>query len=56
MSKSTFLEKSLDGAEVKWVPLGEIAEIKRGTSITKKKMTPGNIPGLRVAESQPIFT
>ena len=32
-----FLEKLLDGAEVEWVSLGEVAEIKRGTSITKKK-------------------
>ena len=31
-----FIERLLDGAEVEWKPLGEVAELKRGTSITKK--------------------
>ena len=44
MSGMNFLEKLLDGVEVKWKPLGEVAEIKRGTSITKKYVVDGDIP------------
>lgn len=39
-----FLDKLLDGAEVEWLPLGEVTEIKRGTSITKKNVVDGGIP------------
>ena len=39
-----FLDRLLDGAEVAWLPLGEVAEIKRGTSITKKGIVPGDVP------------
>ena len=39
MNESAFLEKLLDGAEVEWVTLGDVAEIKRGTSITKKNVS-----------------
>ena len=41
---SNFLDKLLDGAKVEWKPLGDVAEIKRGTSITKKNITLGNVP------------
>jgi type I restriction enzyme S subunit len=44
MSNLSFMEKLLDGVEVEWKTLGEVAEIKRGTSITKKNVTPGKIP------------
>lgn len=44
MSDLGFLEKLLDGAAVEWIPLENVAEIKRGTSITKKKVTLGDIP------------
>ena len=44
MSKFSFMEKLLDGVEVEWKALGEAAEIKRGTSITKKGVTHGEIP------------
>ena len=51
MSNVSFLEKLLDlsaeqagGVEVEWKPLGKVAEIKRGTSITKNSVTPGDIP------------
>ena len=44
MSELHYLEKLLDGAEVEWLPLGELAEIKRGTSITKKDVAQGDIP------------
>ncbi|EAB3384467.1 restriction endonuclease subunit S [Salmonella enterica] len=44
MSKKSFMEKLLDGVEVEWMALGEVAEIKRGTSITKRNAIDGNIP------------
>ena len=44
MSDLGFLEKLLKGAEVEWKPLGAVAGIKRGNSITKKSIQPGNIP------------
>ena len=31
----TFLEKLLDGAEVKWKPLGKVTDIKTGQSVSK---------------------
>ena len=40
----TYLEKLLDGASVEWRPLGEVAELKRGTSITQKTSTEGIYP------------
>ncbi|WP_395947530.1 restriction endonuclease subunit S [Caedibacter taeniospiralis] len=36
MSKQRFLEKLLDGVEVEWKALGEVAEIKAGQSISKQ--------------------
>ena len=39
-----FMEKLLDGTQVEWKALGKVAEIKRGTSITKKSVTHGDIP------------
>ena len=44
MTGRGFLDRLLDGAAVDWVPLGEVAEIKRGRSITKKNVVPGDIP------------
>jgi len=44
MSDVNFMEKLLDGVEVEWKAFGDIAEIKRGTSITKKSVTPGDVP------------
>ena len=35
MSKSHYLEKLLDGAEVEWVPLDEVATLKRGRVMSK---------------------
>jgi type I restriction enzyme S subunit len=39
-----YIEELLQGAEVEWKPLGEVAELKRGTSITKKTSTIGEYP------------
>ncbi|EJS2610356.1 restriction endonuclease subunit S [Vibrio alginolyticus] len=44
MSNLSYMEKLLDGVEVEWKALGDVAEIKRGTSITKKNVTDGDIP------------
>ncbi len=41
---SDFLENLLDGAEVEWKPLGEVAELKRGKTITAKDKIDGEIP------------
>ena len=39
------IEKLLQGAEVKWMPLGEVAEIKRGERVTKSQLIPdGRFP------------
>ena len=39
-----YIDKLLQGAEVEWKPLGDVAELKRGTSITKKTSTEGKYP------------
>jgi len=39
-----YLEKLLGGEKVEWKPLGEVAELKRGTSITKKTSNEGIYP------------
>lgn len=44
MSELSYLEKLLGGAEIKWLTLGEVTEIKRGTSITKKSIVKGKVP------------
>jgi len=44
MSEFRFMEKLLDGVEVEWKALGGVSEIKRGTSITKKNVTHGDVP------------
>ncbi|HAM7235458.1 TPA: restriction endonuclease subunit S [Escherichia coli] len=44
MSELSYLEKLLDGVEAEWKTLGSIAELKRGTSITKKDVIDGTIP------------
>ena len=39
-----FIEQLLNGENVEWKPLGEVAELKRGNTITKKTSTEGNYP------------
>jgi type I restriction enzyme S subunit len=39
-----YLDNLLEGESVELIPLGEIAELKRGTSITKKSSTEGIYP------------
>lgn len=44
MIKANFIDRLLDGAAVVFKPIGELAEIKRGSSITQKSVTPGEVP------------
>lgn len=44
MSELSYLEKLLGGVGVEWKTLGHVADIKRGTSITKKNVVDGIIP------------
>ena len=39
-----YIARLLQGAEVVWKPLGEVAELKRGTTITKKTSNEGIYP------------
>lgn len=39
-----FIEQLLNGENVEWKTLGEVAELKRGNTITKKTSTEGNYP------------
>ena len=43
-----------DGVEYK--PLDEVAELKRGQSITKKSITPGDIPVIAGGRKPAYFT
>ncbi len=40
----SYLEKLLDGENVDWKTLGEVAELKRGASITKRTSNEGIYP------------
>ena len=40
----SYMNKLLYGIEIEWKPLGEVAELKRGKTITAKNKIDGNIP------------
>ena len=44
MKGANFLEKLLDNQPVEWKKLGEVAELKRGKTITQKEAQKGNFP------------
>lgn len=44
MKDLNFIDRLINGADVELKSLGEVAEIKRGTSITQKSVTPGEVP------------
>ena len=50
-----YIEKLLNGAEVKWMPLGEVAELKRGTTITKKTSAEGKYPVISGGQQPAYF-
>lgn len=55
MSSMAFMERLLDGVEVEWKFLGDVAEIKRGTSITKSDVTDGDVPVIAGGRSPAYF-
>ncbi|TRC65349.1 restriction endonuclease subunit S [Mannheimia haemolytica] len=53
---NSIIEKLLNGAEVEWKPLGEVAELKRGKTITAKDKTEGNIPVISGGQKPAYYT
>lgn len=56
MSRLADLIKELCPDGVEYKPLGEVAELKRGQSITKKSITPGDIPVIAGGRKPAYFT
>lgn len=50
MSAASFLEKLLDGAEVAWVPLGELAELVRGNGLPKSDFVESGVPAIHYGQ------
>lgn len=50
MSDVTFLEKLLDGVEVKWRALGALGELVRGNGLQKKEFTEAGVPAIHYGE------
>ncbi|MGQ0286189.1 restriction endonuclease subunit S [Pasteurellaceae bacterium 22721_9_1] len=46
----------IEQAEVEWKPLGEVAELERGKTITAKSATVGNIPVISGGQKPAYFT
>ena len=47
---SAFLEKLLDGAEVAWVPLGDLAELVRGSGLPKSDFVESGVPAIHYGQ------
>ena len=50
MSQFNFLEKLLDGVEVEWTALGEVAELVRGSGLPKSDFTESGIPAIHYGQ------
>src|SRR5690606_3473904 len=50
MSGKNFLEKLLEGVEVDWRPLGEVAELVRGNGLQKKDFTETGVPAIHYGQ------
>jgi type I restriction enzyme, S subunit len=50
MSNMSFIEKQLDGVEVKWKPLGEIGDFLRGKRFVKTDLVAEGIPCIHYGE------
>jgi type I restriction enzyme S subunit len=50
MSSVKFLDKLLDGVEVKWKPLGELGELVRGNGLQKKDFTETGVPAIHYGQ------
>lgn len=46
----TFLERLLDGAEVEWMPLGQLGEFIRGSGLQKKDLTESGFPAIHYGQ------
>lgn len=50
MSKMSFMEKLLDGIEVKWKALGEVGDLVRGNGLQKKDFTETGVPAIHYGQ------
>ncbi|GIU28803.1 restriction endonuclease subunit S [Shewanella hafniensis] len=50
MSHLTYMEKLLDGAEVEWLPLGEIGKFIRGNGLQKKDFIETGFPAIHYGQ------
>ncbi|HOO49741.1 MAG TPA: restriction endonuclease subunit S [Alphaproteobacteria bacterium] len=50
MSRVSFLEKLLDGAEVEWLPLGNLGELVRGSGLPKTDFTETGVPAIHYGQ------
>lgn len=50
MSELNYLEKLLDGAEVDWLPLGELGELVRGNGLPKSDFTESGVPAIHYGQ------
>ncbi|EBW6364091.1 restriction endonuclease subunit S, partial [Salmonella enterica subsp. enterica serovar Oranienburg] len=50
MSGLNYLEKLLDGANVEWLPLGELGELVRGNGLQKKDFTETGVPAIHYGQ------
>ncbi|MDA7966394.1 restriction endonuclease subunit S [Ruegeria sp.] len=50
MRNRGFLEKLLDGADVEWIPLGELGELVRGNGLPKSDFTQSGVPAIHYGQ------
>ena len=50
MSELSYLEKLLDGVEVKWLPLGQLGELVRGNGLPKSDFTESGVPAIHYGQ------
>jgi type I restriction enzyme S subunit len=50
MNPNNFIEKLLDGAEVKWKALGEVGDLVRGNGLPKTDFTESGVPAIHYGQ------
>jgi len=50
MNEINYLKKLLDGAEVDWLPLGELGELVRGNGLPKSDFTESGVPAIHYGQ------
>lgn len=50
MNGLSYLEKLLDGAEVEWLPLGQLGELVRGSGLPKSDFTESGVPAIHYGQ------